>query len=219
MSGKLQSHLRTKYVNKTSRHAVSVARFPARPPLLPFYIHKTATRRISKYVTTKNSGDDFFFLLFSGSSAVGKYQFNVMLSVIYGEFTCTEFIIDTIYSPSTGIIGTLLAVFRLTRSSSPSSRFFLASLPEKKTSGTQGSSGPPVAPLFLLPAEHSFFRRGGGWAGGIPMSMNVKCPSPPFKFLLKNVTLPREAVKFIETHLFVVSNLCCPSLFGQAKIS
>ena len=39
------------------------------------------------------------------------------------------------------------------------------------------------------------------------MSMNVKSPSPPFIFLFKNVTLPREAVKFIETHLFVVSNL------------
>ena len=133
-------------MNKTSRHAVSAARFPARP-LLPLYIHKTATRRISKYVTTKNSGDDFF-LLFSGSSAVGKYQFNVMLSVIYAEFTRTEFIIDTMYSPSTSIIGALLTVFcvtreergkgknrvlfRLMRSSSPSSRFFLASPPEKK---------------------------------------------------------------------------------------
>ena len=95
----------------------------------------------------KNSGDDFF-LHFSGSSAVGKYQFNVMLSVSYGEFTCTEFIIDTMYSPSTGIIGALLAVFRvtreergkgknrvlvrLTRSSYPSSRFYLASLPKNK---------------------------------------------------------------------------------------
>ena len=33
------------------------------------------------------------------------------------------------------------------------------------------------------------------------------------------MTLPREAVKFIETHLFVVSNLCWPSLCGRAKIS
>ena len=38
------------------------------------------------------------------------------------------------------------------------------------------------------------------------MSMNVKFPSPPFIFLLKNVT--REAVKFIVTHVFVVPNLC-----------
>ena len=49
------------------------------------------------------------------------------------------------------------------------------------------------------------------------MSMNVKSPSPPFIFLLKNVTLPWKAVKFIETHLFVVSYLSLPSLFGQAK--
>ena len=44
--------------------------------------------------------------------------------------------------------------------------------------------------------EHSFFRRGGGKAGGIPMSMNVKISSsPPFIFFVKNVTLPQEAVK------------------------
>ena len=55
--------------------------------------------------------------------------------------------------------------------------------------------------------EHSFFRRGGG-AGGIPMSMNLKSPSPPFIFLLKNATLPQEAVKFIVTHVFAVPNLC-----------
>ena len=46
----------------------------------------------------------------------------------------------------------------------------------------------------------------GGWAGGIPMSMNVKSPSPPFIFLLKNVTLPQEAVKFIVTHPFLLTN-------------
>ena len=33
--------------------------------------------------------------------------------------------------------------------------------------------------------EHSFLRK-GGWAGGIPMSMNVKSPSPPFIFFVKN---------------------------------
>ena len=49
------------------------------------------------------------------------------------------------------------------------------------------------------------------------MSMNIKSPSPPFIFLLKNVTLPWEAEKFIETHLFVVSNLWGLSLFGQAE--
>ena len=52
-----------------------------------------------------------FFLLFSDSSAVGKHQFNVMLSVIYAEFTCTELAIDTMYSSSTDIIRALLAVF------------------------------------------------------------------------------------------------------------
>ena len=42
------------------------------------------------------------------------------------------------------------------------------------------------------------------------MSMNVKSPGLPFIFGVKkiNVTLPQEAVKFIVTHLFVVSNLC-----------
>ena len=51
------------------------------------------------------------------------------------------------------------------------------------------------------------------------MSVNVKSPSLslPLYFVLKNVTLPQEAVKFIVTHLFVVSNLCRPFLFGQAK--
>ena len=49
------------------------------------------------------------------------------------------------------------------------------------------------------------------------MSLKVKSPGPPLYLVLKNVTLPWEAVKFIVTHLFVVSNLCWPSLFGQAK--
>ena len=40
------------------------------------------------------------------------------------------------------------------------------------------------------------------------MSMNVKSPGPPFIFGVKKGDLPREAVKFIVTHLFVVSNLC-----------
>jgi len=33
-SGKLQSHLRTKSLNNTSRHAVSAVQFPAKLPLL-----------------------------------------------------------------------------------------------------------------------------------------------------------------------------------------
>ena len=43
----------------------------------------------------------------------------------------------------------------------------------------------------------------------------LPCSSPlctilalPLYLVLKNVTLPGEAVKFIVTHLFVVSNLC-----------
>ena len=39
------------------------------------------------------------------------------------------------------------------------------------------------------------------------MSMNVKSPGPPFMFGVKKYD-PREAVKFIVTHLFVVPNLC-----------
>ena len=30
----------------------------------------------------------------------------------------------------------------------------------------------------------------GGWAGGIPMSMNVKTPSPPFIFFVKKCDPP-----------------------------
>ena len=49
---------------------------------------------------------------------------------------------------------------------------------------------------------------GGGWPRGIPISTNVKSPILTFILLLKNVTLLREAVKFIVTHLFFVLNLC-----------
>ena len=48
----------------------------------------------------KNSRGDCF-LLFSGASAAGKYQFHDMLPVIYAEFTNTKLAIDTTYSPST----------------------------------------------------------------------------------------------------------------------
>ena len=75
-------------------------RFPTKLPLLAVYIHKTATRGIKKNVTTKNSRSDCF-LLFSGSSAAGKYQFHDMLPVIYAEFTNTKLAIDTTYSLST----------------------------------------------------------------------------------------------------------------------
>ena len=40
------------------------------------------------------------------------------------------------------------------------------------------------------------------------MSMNVKSPGPPFIFGVKKCDPPREAVKFIVTHLFVESCLC-----------
>ena len=60
MSRKLQSHLRTKSGNKISCHAVSTMRFPATPPLLAVYIHKTTTGEISKYITMKNSCNNFF---------------------------------------------------------------------------------------------------------------------------------------------------------------
>ena len=41
------------------------------------------------------------------------------------------------------------------------------------------------------------------------MSMNVKSPSPPFIFFVKNATLPQEAVKFIVTHPFLLTNMVC----------
>ena len=89
LSGKLQSHLRTKSVNKTSHHAVSVTQFPAKQPLslLPAVsIHKPRHEG-SQNVSTKNSSNNIF-LLFSGSSSASKYQyqFNDMLSVINAEF-------------------------------------------------------------------------------------------------------------------------------------
>ena len=40
------------------------------------------------------------------------------------------------------------------------------------------------------------------------MSMNVRSPGPSFIFGVKKCDPPKEAEKFIVTHLFVVSNLC-----------
>ena len=101
LSGKLQSHLRTKSVNKTSHHAVSVMQFPAKQPLPTVSIHKPRHKG-SQNVSTKNSSNNIF-LLFSGSSSASKYQyqFNDMLSVINAEFTCTKHSSDTMYSPTT----------------------------------------------------------------------------------------------------------------------
>ena len=35
----------------------------------------------------------------------------------------------------------------------------------------------------------------GGWAGGIPMSINAKSPSPPFIFLVKKCHRPPGSSK------------------------
>ena len=49
------------------------------------------------------------------------------------------------------------------------------------------------------------------------MRMNVKSPGPPFTFGV--VTLPREAVKFIVTHLFVVSLYANLLFLGRQKVN
>ena len=41
------------------------------------------------------------------------------------------------------------------------------------------------------------------------MSMNVKSPSPPFIFFVKKCDPPQEAVKFIVTHPFLLTNMVC----------
>ena len=69
---------------------------------------------------------------------------------------------------------------------------------------------------FAFVREHSFFRRGGGPEES-PWAWMKILPALPLYLLLKDVTLPQEAVKFRLTPLFLVSNLCWPSLFGQAK--
>ena len=49
------------------------------------------------------------------------------------------------------------------------------------------------------------------------MSMNVKSPGPPFIFGVKKCDPPSGSSKIYSDHFFVVSNLCLPSLFGQAN--
>ena len=39
------------------------------------------------------------------------------------------------------------------------------------------------------------FLEEGGWAGGIPMSMNAKSPSPPFIFFVKKCDPPPGSSK------------------------
>ena len=51
--------------------------------------------------------------------------------------------------------------------------------------------------------EHSFFRR-GGWAGGIPMSMDVKSRGPPFIFGVKKCDPPSGSSKIYSDPL-----VCC----------
>jgi len=51
--------------------------------------------------------------------------------------------------------------------------------------------------------EHSFFRK-GGWARGIPMSMNVESPSPPFIFFVGNCD-PRLG----SSKIYSDPPLCC----------
>jgi len=46
--------------------------------------------------------------------------------------------------------------------------------------------------------------------------MNVKSPSPPFIFFVKNVTLPQEAVKFIVTHPLLLTNMVCGWVVQQS---
>ena len=63
--------------------------------------------------------------------------------------------------------------------------------------------------LTIKNGKGAFIFQKGGWARGIPMSMNVKSPSPPFIFFVKKCDPPREAVKFIVTHPFLLTNMVC----------
>ena len=69
--------------------------------------------------------------------------------------------------------------------------------------------------MFLRSIQ--FFRRGGGPEEALWAWMS-NLPALPLYLVLKNVTLPQEAVKFIVTHLFVVSNLYWPPFLGRQKI-
>ena len=73
---------------------------------------------------------------------------------------------------------------------------------------------------YILGSIHFLEGRGGGggWAGGIPMSMNVKSPSPPFIFFVKKCDPPREAVKFIVTHPFLLTNMFVAGLCNDRAV-
>ena len=49
------------------------------------------------------------------------------------------------------------------------------------------------------------------------MSMNVKSPSPPFIFFVKKCDPPREAVKFIVTHPFLLTNMVCGWIVQRSR--
>ena len=49
------------------------------------------------------------------------------------------------------------------------------------------------------------------------MSMNVKSPSPPFTFFVKNVTNPWEAVKFIVTYPFLLTKMVCGWIVQRSR--
>ena len=64
-----------------------------------------------------------------------------------------------------------------------------------------------------------FFRRGAGRRNPYEHECKISRPSLYIILVLKNVTLPREAVKVIVTHLcWFVSNLCLPFL-GRQKVN
>ena len=64
LSGKLQSHLRTKYLDKTSHHARSVAQFPAKPPLLAFPSTNRGKRNVKMFLGRILAVIFFFFFIF-----------------------------------------------------------------------------------------------------------------------------------------------------------
>ena len=49
------------------------------------------------------------------------------------------------------------------------------------------------------------------------MNMNVKSPSPPFIFFVKKCDPPREAVKFIVTHPFLLTNMVCGWIVQRSR--
>ena len=79
--------------------------------------------------------------------------------------------------------------------------------------------------------EYSFLERGegggGGWAGRIPMSINVKPPSPPFLFFVKKCDPSPGSIKiYSDPTLPPGKNIVCgwivqlsPVLHTEALVS